>query len=75
MEKRWEMTRAERPPARVRKRSKSSCSASASMAAVGSSRMRSWASSRMKARATASFCHWPAESSWPRSNQPPSTVS
>ena len=75
VEKRCEMTMAVRSAASWRNRSKSSCSAPASMAAVGSSRRSTSAVSRMKPRATATFCHWPAESSWPDSNQPPSTVS
>ena len=49
-------------------------SASASIAAVGSSRTKMSASSRMKARDNAIFCHCPTDSSWPFLNHLPSCV-
>ena len=57
------------------KRSKSACSVSASSAAVGSSSTSSSGSSRMNPRASASFCHWPTDTSTPSSQVGPSWVS
>ena len=56
-------------------RSNSACSVSASSAAVGSSRTSSSGSSRMKPRASASFCHCPKDTSTPLSQDGPSWVS
>ena len=72
---RCEMTIVVRPCASCRKRLKTACSASASSEAVGSSSTRMSASSRMNARASAIFCHWPPDSSVPSWNQRPSGAS
>ncbi len=58
----------------ARKCSKIRTSASASIAAVGSSSTSKSAPSRMNARESAIFCHWPPESSRPPWNHLPSCV-
>ncbi len=62
------------PGARPRSCSNSACSVSASSAAVGSSRTSSSGSSRMKPRASASFCHCPKQTSTPPGQVGPSWV-
>src|SRR3989440_7152288 len=74
LEKRCEMSRTDRPLKRSRIRVKRSCSARASSAAVGSSRMTRGAS-RKNARASAMRCHWPIETSFPPMKYGPRTVS
>ena len=49
-------------------------SAAASIDAVGSSSTRMSAPARMNARDSATFCHWPSDSSRPPLNQRPSCV-
>ena len=56
------------------KRSNNECSVSASSAAVGSSSTHSSGPSRMKPRASASFCHCPIDSSTPSRHVGPSWV-
>jgi hypothetical protein len=73
LENRCEISSTDRPRHRVRMLSNSSCSALASRAAVGSSRMMKGAS-RKNALAMATRCHWPTDSSLPPSNSGPSTV-
>src|SRR4051794_27071266 len=60
VEKRWEISRTERDANSSRIRAKRSCSALASSAAVGSSRITNGAS-RKNSRARATFCHCPSD--------------
>ena len=74
VEKRCEIRITMRSRASAWKCSNTCASARASIAAVGSSSTRMSASSRMKARDSAIFCHWPPESSRPSLNHLPSWV-
>src|SRR4030095_1758058 len=74
LENRCEISSTARPGHGGRMLSNSSCSARASRAAVGSSRMMNGAS-RKNALARATRCHWPTDSSLPPWNSGPSTVS
>jgi hypothetical protein len=73
VEKRREMSSTERVPNSSRMRAKRSCSARASSAAVGSSRITNGAS-RKNSRASATFCHCPSDRSTPPRNTGPSWV-